>query len=194
MYYSGTYKNTHTDILYHHFTDTMKQWKNVVAQCRLSYDDIVLNTDVDIHPLPDLLVSSHVHRVDCSTRTSSALQKLHQTCRSVTLSALISTVALALALQKVIGGSSRDHLFGVQVKFVANASLEQMHKTCLERSAVCTSFERGACRRFVSHIRELRYLHRRQPHLSEKGSRATAAQWAPAIPPSCSAARRTFKK
>lgn len=104
------------------------------------------------------------------------------------------TVALALALQKIIGGSSRDHLFGVQIKLVANAPLEQMHKTCLGRSAVFASFEQRARRRPVSQIRELRYLRRRQQRLSEKESQATAAQWALAIPPSCPAARRTCQK
>lgn len=44
---------------------------------------------------------------------------------------------MPLALQKIISGASRDDLSGAEVKLVANVSLEQMHETCLERSAAC---------------------------------------------------------
>lgn len=184
----------HKDILYHRFTDVLKKGKNVVAQCKLYHNDILVNTDVDIYPLPNFfcwfpctlswLLNTHPYGV------AKASLDVSLCCPPLTY----FPVVLALALQKIIGGSSRDHLFGVEVKFVANASLVQMHKSCLERNEVCTSFDEVAFRRLVSQIPELRYLRRRQPRLSEEESRATAAQWALVIFPSCSAARRTFRK
>lgn len=100
---------------------------------------------------------------------------------------------VALALQELIGRSDRNHLFGIEVKLVENIPLEQMHKTCLETSAACALLEQLARQRLESEIKELRYLHRRQPHRWEKESQATALEWTLAKPPSCSALRRTFK-
>lgn len=104
-----TYKNisktleTHSYI-YCHFTDTLKQRKNVVAPCELYHYDILLNTDVDIYPLPGLFVSAHVHWVDCSTHATWALQKLHQMCHSVILSELISLPWCLLHSRRSLAG------------------------------------------------------------------------------------------
>lgn len=51
------------------------------------------------------------------------------------------TAAMPLALQKIISGGRGDDPFGAEVKPVANASLEQVHETCLETSAASASVE-----------------------------------------------------
>lgn len=48
-----------------------------------------------------------------------------------------------LALQKIVGGAGRDDVFGVEVEFVADASLEQMHKTCWDTSECADHLNEG---------------------------------------------------